>query len=373
MRILILSCNTGEGHNAAARAIAEVLTARGIHSEITDALSFWSPRMSKLISDWHVRLYKRAPMLFNMGYRMAEYRATDPNDASMVYVVMSQGAGQLYAAIQEGRYDFVISTHAFASLIMRRVRKEYPHAPPHIFVATDYTCCPYAAESEADMYMIADERLTHLFTEAGVGPQSVLATGIPVRQAFFQPRNAAAARHDLGLPQDRQVVLLMCGSMGCGPMRRLAKNLTARIPANAILVAICGSNKKLYEDLTGLGPLPNLCVVGYTKQVPLYMDAADLILTKPGGLSSTEAAAKRLPMFFIDAVGGCEARNMEFFVGNGLAVTADSVEGLASLVCDALSHPQTLENMTNTLAMGCRHNGGMEICDYLQKSWEEKL
>ena len=131
MRIFILSCNTGEGHNSAAKAIAEVLTARGIDSEITDGLAFLSPEVSKFISNWHVRIYKRAPLLFNAGYRMAENHDPAPEDASMVYKALSLGAKKLYAALEAGRYDAVVSTHVFASLVMRRVCQDYPISIPH--------------------------------------------------------------------------------------------------------------------------------------------------------------------------------------------------------------------------------------------------
>ena len=95
------------------------------------------------------------------------------------------------------------------------------------------------------------------------------------------------------------------------------------------------------------------------------MDAADLMLTKPGGLSSTEAAAKGLPIIFIDAVGGCEGRNLEFYTRYELAETADSVNRLAKLVCSNLADPDKLQSMSQTLRTSLSHNGGVEICNYL--------
>ena len=137
MRIFILSGNNGEGHNSAAKAIAEVLTARGIYSELTDGLAFLSPEFSKFISNWHVRIYKRAPLLFHAGYRMAENHDPAPEDASMVYKALSFGAKKLYAALETGHYDAVVCTHVFAGLVMRRVCQDYPISIPHYLVATD--------------------------------------------------------------------------------------------------------------------------------------------------------------------------------------------------------------------------------------------
>lgn len=372
MRILILSCNTGEGHNSAAKAIAQVLSTRGVPCEITDALSFWSPKISRLICNWHVRLYKRAPVVFNAGYRMAEEHDPEPSEVSTVYRLMSRGAKKLHDSLVAGHYDAVVCTHVFASLIMRRVRENYPQTPPHYFVATDYTCSPYVAESQATMYMIPDEKLTEEFCRCGIPKERILPTGIPVRQVFFQ-QDKAGSRENLDIPMDKKVVLLMCGSMGCGPMKRLAQNLAEQLPPEGLLIAICGHNEKLYRDLRELGDRPNLRVLGFTTEMPVFMDAADLMLTKPGGLSSTEAAAKRLPMIFVDAVGGCEGRNLEFYLRHSLAQTAESVEDLTRQVCETISDPARLASMAKTLVDHFPHNGAVEICDYLAEQLEASM
>lgn len=268
MRIFILSCNTGEGHNSAAKAIAEVLTARGIDSEITDGLAFLSPEVSKFISNWHVRIYKRAPLLFNAGYRMAENHDPAPEDASMVYKALSLGAKKLYAALEAGRYDAVVSTHVFASLVMRRVCQDYPISIPHYLVATDYTCSPYVAEAQADGYFIPDEKLADEFARCGIPKERLIATGIPVRQIFFTPGSRSESRAALGIPADKRVALLMSGSMGCGPIKRLARRLTEMLPEDGMLIVICGHNEKLYESLLELGNRSNLRVLGFTRMSP---------------------------------------------------------------------------------------------------------
>ena len=122
-----------------------------------------------------------------------------------------------------------------------------------------------------------------------------------------------------------------------------------QLPEDAILVIICGNNVKLYRSLTKY-PLPdNVRVIGFTSRMPLYMDAAELILTKPGGLSTTEAAVKGLPMLFIDAVPGCETRNIEFFISNGCADMREGAIELCDAVCDYLESPSKLNKMSQTL------------------------
>ncbi len=365
MRVLILSCNTGEGHNSAAKAVGAQLEAQKVEYEIVDALAFISEKVSDFISGWHVRIYQHVPVLFNIGYRLEELASPRPKETSTLYRFFSKGAENLYEYIQKGNFDRVVSTHAFASLIMRRVKQDHPEAPDQVFVATDYTCSPFVAECQADMYMIPDEKLTDEFLRCGISKERILPTGIPVNEIFHTPRNKVKSREALGLPGDHRVALLMCGSMGCGPIRRLARELVDKIPEDTILVVICGHNEKLYQDMQELSNRKNLRAVGYTKQMPLYMDAADLIITKPGGLSSTEAAAKRLPMFFVNAVGGCEGRNLEFYQGNGLACVANSVKELVELVLRKLETPGELDKMATALEKNFSHQGAREISSYV--------
>ena len=132
-------------------------------------------------------------------------------------------------------------------------------------------------------------------------------------------------------------LLMMCGSMGCGPMEELTKIFKEQMDASVELSIVCGTNEKLCQELKSIAAgNPRIHIYGYTDRMNDLMDSADLYLTKPGGLSVTEAAAKRLPMVLIDAVAGCEKYNLDFFVSSGGAVTADSPEALADL-CTALA------------------------------------
>ena len=230
MRVLLLSCNTGEGHNATAKAIMEVLEARNISCQLQDVLACQSPRLSKFISTWHVRLYKYAPKLFDVGYRAMERTEPDPEDTSFIYELLRFSAGRVLELLAEGDFDAVICTHVFSGMAMTEVRKAFRLRIPTFFVATDYTCYPTTEQCDMDGYFIPDEALTGEYTLAGVPESRLLPYGIPVRQAFYTPGDRAQARVRLRLPEEGLVVLLMCGSMGCGPIKKMAKNLAERLP-----------------------------------------------------------------------------------------------------------------------------------------------
>ena len=146
--------------------------------------------------------------------------------------------------------------------------------------------------------------------------------------------------------------------MGCGPIVKLLKYVAGELPADTEVTVICGTNRRLYRKLDRTyGGDGRIHVVGYTEDVCAYMDAADLYLTKPGGISVTEAAAKNLPMAFVDAVSGCEKYNMDFFTDMGAAVTDPSIRGLARKCVRLLSSGDGLARMRRALELYGQPNG----------------
>ena len=135
---------------------------------------------------------------------------------------------------------------------------------------------------------------------------------------------------------------------------------------------ICGNNEKLYEKFKKFRDIPNVFVVGFTRKISLYMDAASVILTKPGGLSSTEAATKGLPMVLIDAVPGCESKNMEFFIQNGFAVTEETMERLTAQVNLLLADSAKAEKLSLALRGSFAEYAAEKIGGYVLSEVSER-
>lgn len=370
MRLLILSCNTGEGHNSAAKAIKEQFVKQNAECDIKDALAFWSPEKSKLISKGHVFIYRNMPKLFGVSYRFEENHPPKNGDESLIYELVTKGCDSLSEFLAENSYDAIICTHVFSAMMVTELKRRCKVSLPCYFVATDYTCSPGVNQTSMDAYFIPHKRLIPEFAENGLPVSKLIPSGIPVRSAFYKKTDKDEARRTLGLPESRKTVLLMCGSMGCGPIKSLAEELPEYMPASSTLVIICGSNVKLFKLLTKKQLPQNCHVIGFTNKMPLYMDAADLILTKPGGLSTTEAAVKALPMLFINAVPGCETRNIEFFLNNGCADMRDTDLELCDAVCDYLEDPVKLKSVSETLSEEFFGNATECIYEYVLKDVE---
>lgn len=350
MQFLILSCNTGGGHNSAARALKSYFEQQGDTCEIKDALSFWSTANSKLISNGHVFIYRNLPKLFGIGYRFEENHPPKDDNYSIMYNLVTRGCESLLEYISNSAFDAVICSHIFSAMMMTKLKKLGKTEIPAYLIATDYTCSPGFAENDLNAYFIPSASLCEEFVQKGVPKEKIVASGIPVNPEFYNNTPKALAKKKLHLPEDKRLVLLSCGSMGCGPMKSLTYDLPKQLPSDVILAVLCGSNRRLFKSLTRDTSLPeNVKPIGFTSRMPLYMDAADLLITKPGGLSSTEAAVKGLPMIFIDAVPGCETRNLEFFTANGFADSREGDDELCRLICHYLSRQDKLDRISRRL------------------------
>lgn len=347
MRVLILSCNAGEGHNSCAKAIKESFQEQGIYCEVADALKFISKHFTKFFSSWHVRLYKYLPKLYGVGYSFTEKHPKIFNNSSFVYNGFGRGAKNLVKYAESKDFDTVICTHVFAALMVAKGREKFSDWNIHCaLVDTDYTYTPSTADSHMDRYFIPDKCFMDDYINAGVSEDHITVSGIPVQHAFQNSFSTEQARTQLGLPIDCRHILMMSGSMGCGPIERLADLLSSGLMDDEYVSIVCGTNRRVYKRLLKkLGDNPHYRLYEYVDNVSLLMDSADLFLTKGGGLSLTEAEAKGLPMVLIQAVSGYESDNIRYFVNKGCAVYEPTIQGLARRSLSLLNDKSALFRM----------------------------
>ena len=372
MHVLILTCNTGEGHNSSAAAIQESLLAAGHTCDIVDVLCFLSEKTSEFISGWHARIYRHLPKMFNSGYSYVEHHPVIFEDNRWLNRYLSPAVSRLYAFLGAGRCDHILCVHVFAALMVTELRQQYGLQWDASFLATDYTCSPIVNETAMDTYFIPHEDLIPEFAENGIPTEKLAPVGIPVRHAFFDRVDRCTAKERLGIPAYQRTILLMGGSMGCGPIEELAMTLLEQLPDDTVLMAACGRNEKLL-NLLQKKKIANLHPFGYTSQIPLLMSGVELFLTKPGGISITEAGAKHLPMLLIDTVGGNEARNLDFFTRRGWASAADTPAAMAARCVELLNNPVALENQSCALGRAFCRNPAELICSYITSPAQEDV
>lgn len=329
MRVLILSCSTGQGHNSAARAIEDALIKKGAECLIIDPLSFSGRRTAKKAADIYTAMMKNAPNAFGVIYKVGEiYSST--GIISPVYQFNARYSKKLEAYINEEKFDAVISTHLYGMEACTAIRKRGKCKVPFFGVLTDYTCIPFFAETHLDAYFIPQEELKDELVSCGMEADRLISSGIPVNPRFSCPTEKSEARKKLGLKENTPAVLVMNGGIGCENILDFCKEFINGNETDFSLLVLTGRNAKLKRRAEeSFGNDSRVKIIPYTEEVYLYMFASDVVISKPGGLTSTEAAVAGIPLIHLLAYAGCETKNAEFFSKRGMSKNAANVKEAA--------------------------------------------
>lgn len=327
MNVLILSSCTGEGHNAAAKAVTKKLREKGHEAVMLDMFSLAGERTARIVGGAYVKIAKNIPGFFGALYKLGG-KISHSGGHSPVYWANSLMAGNLSLYLAEHPVDLIVTTHLFPAETLTYMKRKGMLAVKTVAIATDYTCIPFWEETDCDYYVIASHELTGQYVSRGIPRKKLLAFGIPVNDAFSRPSRRKELRKRLGIGESQPVYLIMSGSMGFGRLQIFTYELLKRLERDEQIFILCGSNKKLRRTLKRqCSGNSRVHIVGYTEHVADYMDMADVIFTKPGGLTSTEAAARRLPIVHTAPIPGCETENMEFFTARGMSVSSRRIQG----------------------------------------------
>lgn len=363
MRALILTSKIGEGHNSCAQALQEAVQEDGGFCTECEALGLLTQALPRWMSALHTHVYRSVPSLFRAWYRYMERPTVFVCKYRGVRYFFRKSAEHLLQRVTEGQYDTIVCTHIIAALIVTEMLDQHPLPVRTYFVATDYTCSPGTRESRLGCYFIPAESLREEFASRGIPAEKIAVGGIPIRQAFYARADRGAAKRAFGVLPEHQHVAVMCGSMGCGPMKKLAAFFARSLSPSQEATFVCGTNRKLYQALCRkYAGQSRIHVAGYVDNVSLLLDSADLYLTKPGGLSVTEAAAKSLPMVLLNVVAGCENYNLAYFTKLGAAATAGTLRDVAELCLRLLRDDGRREEMAAAYGKDPQRNSAREIC-----------
>ena len=342
-QVLILTCSTGEGHNSAAKAVETAFKKHNISCVVKDPVSFQSERMTKLVSGLYNDTIRRAPGLFGAVYKLGDlYSASSL--PSPVYRANAHYAGALKDYILQNHFDAVVCTHLYGMEAMTAILKDPEFSVPCCGVLTDYVAIPFMDDIHlTQMFVPTEEVRRNLTDKEG---QKVTVTGIPVDESFTTHPDRMAARKQLGLEPDKNVYLVMTGGVGCENMEKLCGKLLDSLDDEDLMIVFTGKNRdlkdRLEEKFRSSGKIQ---VMGFTGQVALFMAAGDVLLTKPGGLSSTEAAVANIPIVHIHAIPGCETYNARFFSSHGMSCLADNDEDAAAYARILVKNQETAGKM----------------------------
>ena len=374
MKVLILSTGTGEGHNSAGKAVLEQFRKRGIPCEMADVLGFASERAASYGKRIYVWSTVKATKVFKGAYK-AGRAITSSRRKSPVYYANALYAEKLYHYIVDNGYDTIVMPHLFPAEALTYMLRKHGCRPDirTYFVGTDYTCIPFTEETEADYYFIAHEELTEEYAKKGIAPEKLVPTGIPVSDRFRSLPSREEARESLGMNPEGHCILVMTGSMGYGKIENLVRALVSGMDGGDNVYILGGANEKLKARLReAYREDPRVRVLDYTDRTAEYLAAADLLFTKPGGLTSTEAAVAGIPLAHTRPIPGCEDCNQAFYNAHGMSLSADSEEKLVEAAMELLSQPKACRQMIERQHQVINGNAARDICDFILRQGGEE-
>ena len=372
MKILILSCNTGGGHNTAARAVREAAEAAGHEAVLEDYLALTNRLTSDVISNSYIGMARYSPHFFGMIYG-ASMKLSSAKRYSPLYYLNIPFARRLGTYLEQNPFDAIVATHLFAMEAVTYLRNKGQALPLSVGVATDYTCQPFWEDLDLDEIIIPHADLMSEYVGRGLDPKRLKPLGIPVSRRFSdEAASRDQARAELGLPGDKPVFLVMGGSMGSGHILTFTAHLRQAVPDGRVVV-ICGSNARLLDAMRErFGNDPGVMLIGFTDRVSDYMAACDVLYTKPGGLTSTEALVRNVPLIHTAPIPGCETANSKFFEEHGLSYAAPTIDQQIAYGCALASDAVRQRAMMANQASNARPDAAERIIDLIRADLEAR-
>lgn len=369
MDALILSCSTGGGHNAAGYAVKEELERRGHHVTMLDPYSLAGKNLDKRVADGYVKIVQRSPRMFGMIYGLGNWYRTLPV-TSPVYQLNRLMGKTMQSYLASHPYDIILMPHLYPGEILTHIKRQGGVVPKTIFIATDYVCIPFTEEIDCDYYVTPSEALNEDFIRRGIPKEKLVPAGIPVRHAFEENISRETAKAQLNLDADKRYLLLSGGSIGAGQMRDaiaiLMRYLSHRPDMH--LIVICGNNTDLLTTLQKkYGNSSQMTLLSTTDQMALYMKACEAFLSKPGGLSSTEAAVANAFLLQVSPIPGCENCNVTFFAQHGMSIPiGDDMQKLIPAL-EKLEDADFLAQMAENQRRYVPAGAAERICDLAER------
>lgn len=345
MKIMLLTAATGGGHLRAAHAVEQYIRDNTEYEVVTiDALKAVGRFLDKTVCDSYLFMAKRVPAMFGRLYK----RTNKQNLFSdLVPKLSGLFSNQLFTTIAEHDPDVIITTHPFATEMVADLKKDGFVKAPLICIITDYGVHRAYIADQVDAYVVASEDMLPELKAFGVEESKVYPFGIPVHDVFFDPKDRVELLRELDLDPDIPVLLFMAGSFGVSNIIKLYRSLESTDVQMQIIV-ITGRNKKLYEsfekELAAGSRIPTRLIF-FTDKVEKYMHASDLLVTKPGGLTVSEALACGLPMAVFDAIPGQEEDNANFLTTHDMCVRLKRDGDFAGEISSLLREKEHLWSM----------------------------
>lgn len=370
MKFLVLSVTAGEGHNITAGAVKEGFESMGHQCEILDTYEYINHLLGKALDKGYLSATKHLDTLYAKGYKWFEDISPDSDFRSFFRATNAAVAKKVANYIFDYDPDAIFVTHSFAAALLDVIREKYIIGCNIYGIVTDFSMHPFWEEATGiDYVVVANELLEFQAKKKGFKKGQILPFGIPIKLKFNQRLDAekkAALKKKHGLSENATTLVVMGGSMGFGNIENNIVTLDS-LDRDFQIVVICGRNQKMYDSLSNITFRKTVKIYGYVNFVDELMECADIFVSKPGGLTSSEALAKGLPMIIVNPIPGVEDRNADFLCNNGVAMRVTSVYDLPDVIFQYLRFPEKLNLMKTNVDFLAKPNSTLELCKFAEK------
>jgi processive 1,2-diacylglycerol beta-glucosyltransferase len=365
VKVLALTISAGKGHNKAAEALKTYFSKnnKNVDMEVVDALKYINPIVDKLIVGSYLKSLKKTPLLYGKLYEYAESDDAISNVSGLVNDVLSI---KIKGLIEDSSPDVIVCTHPFPLEMLSILKRKGKTSVPVVAILTDYAPHSFWFYSHIDAYVIPHEDFTQDLIEKGISKETIYPLGIPVCEGFLNSIEKKAARNLLNIDENKLTLLIMGGGLGIGNMKNIFENL-AFSSLDIQLIACTGSNLKLKNQLEDISSRCNKrsLVYDYTDQVSTLMSACDILITKPGGLTITEALIKHLPIVITSTIPGQEEKNADYLLNNGIAARIKNSDSIVTIVKQIASSEIRLKYMREIAREKSKPNATEDICNLI--------
>lgn len=368
MKVLILSVSAGGGHGHAAGSIRDYINLNDPLSDIKiiDTLKYINPIIDKVVIGSYLKTIKVTPSLYGKLYTHSEgdYRLATTISSKFIEIMSTK----LLPLFEDFNPDVLISTHPFTTEMVSIIKCKYGPKFPVISVITDYYPHSSWLHPNIEAHVVSNYDMVTDMISKGIDEQTIYNLGIPVNPGFIEQFDRTNTLKELNFYDNKPTILIMGGSLGLGKITDVYEKIS-NLQQDIQIIVITGSNKKLYYELMKLKQYSpkKTQIIGFTNKVNKYMQASDLLLTKPGGLTITEALICQIPLGLFSPIPGQEEKNAQFLLKNNLAVNLSDINNCNEIIEDLLNSHEKLKLMKENCKNFSKPDSGNDIYKLIKK------
>jgi len=366
-RILILSASVGNGHTTAAESLKKAFEIKELADEVRheDVLKFTNPLFRRLYSNAYIDLVNNMPEV--LGWMYDRFDEPWKNEKRRLFFD-KLNTRPFVKMVRDYDPDWILCTHFLPSEIISDLKGNGKMSAPQAIVVTDFDMHAMWLCRNYEHYFVALDETRFYLESLGCPAKKITVSGIPIDPKFreLKPKNKMCSKY--GIDPSIPTVMLSLGGFGVGNIETLLSPLR-KIETPVQVLAMCGKNEELKSDLererkdNGVRIIP----VGYTREMDEYMSASDLIVGKPGGLTTCEALAKGLVFVIANPIPGQEERNADHLLEQGAAIRSNNPTTLGYKIEQLLKDKKRLESMRANALRFARPNAAFDIAATLAK------